>query len=132
VTEAASCGGGTGVAAKVRFVAHSSMALRFCVRPPRRVEKRVAEQARSGLSVAAFCRQRRLTESQFFTWKRRLRQAVAEPFMEVRVEEPTAGFVPAQSRAIEVRLDSGRRVFVEPGFEAGHLRAVLPALEAQV
>ena len=94
-------------------------------------EELVAEQAGSGLSVAAFCRQRRLTESQFFTWKRRLRQAAAEPFVEVRVAEPAVHFLPAQSRAIEIRLESGRRVLVEPDFDAAHLRAVVEALEAQ-
>ena len=41
--------------------------------------------------------------------------------------QPTA----AHSRAIEIRLGSGRSVFVEPGFEAAHLRAVLAVLETR-
>jgi len=91
----------------------------------------LVEHAGSGLSVLAFCQERRLTESQFYTWKRRLRHATAEPFVEVQVAEPAAHFLEGRSRAIEIRLAGGRRVFVEPGFEAEHLRAVVAALEWQ-
>ena len=91
----------------------------------------LAEQAGSGQSVAVFCREHRLTESQFYTWKRRLRQATAEPFVEVHVVEAAGHLFRRPSCAIEIRLESGRRVFVEPGFEAAHLRAVLAALEAR-
>jgi hypothetical protein len=37
----------------------------------------------------------------------------------------------AHSRAMEIRLGDGRSVFVEPGFDAGHLRALLAVLEAR-
>lgn len=90
----------------------------------------VTEQAGSGQSVAAFCRDRGLPVSQFFAWKKRLRQA-AEPFVEVQVVGAPAQPATAQSRAIEIRLADGCRIFVEPGFDAGHLRAVLAALEAR-
>jgi hypothetical protein len=92
----------------------------------------LTEQAGSGLSVAAFCRQHRLTESQFYAWKRRLRQAAVERFVEVQVVKPAADLLPGRSPAIEIRLGSGRRVFVELGFDAHHLRAVLAALEEPV
>jgi transposase-like protein len=96
-------------------------------------EELLAEQAISGLSVAAFCQEHRLTDSQFYSWKRRLRAAAAEPFVEVQVvsEEPTAQHRREQSQAIEIRLEGGRQVFVEPGFDAAHLRAVVEALEGQ-
>jgi hypothetical protein len=83
--------------------------------------------------VAAFCRDRGLPASQFFAWKKRLNQAVAGQFIEVQVVEAGAPAQPtaAPDRAIEVRLAGGRRVFVEPGFEADHLRAVLAALETR-
>jgi hypothetical protein len=89
----------------------------------------VSEQGRSGQSVAAFCRERGLCAPHFFAWKKRLRQAAAGQFVEVQIVEPPQA--PAPSRAIEIRLGSGRSVFVEPGFDAGHLRAVLAVLETR-
>jgi len=90
----------------------------------------VSEQAGSGQSVAAFCRQRGLPASQFFAWKKRLSQAATGQFVAVQVartDEP-ARLTAVHSSAIEIRL-GGRCVFVEPGFDAEHLRAVLAALE---
>jgi hypothetical protein len=84
--------------------------------------------------VAAFCRQRGLPASQFFAWKKRLRQSASATgqFVEVRIpqtEEP-AQLPTTHSQAIEIRL-GGRCVFVEPGFDSDHLRAVLAALETR-
>jgi hypothetical protein len=93
----------------------------------------VSEQKRSGQTVAAFCRERGLCAPHFFAWKKRLSQATAEQFVEVRVAEagqaarPTA----ARSRAIEIRLGSGSSVLVEPGFDADHLRTLLAVLETR-
>jgi transposase-like protein len=83
--------------------------------------------------VAAFCRQRGLAASQLFAWKKRLRQADAGRFVEVQVArtEESAQRTTSRGRAIEIRLDGGRRIFVEPGFAADHLRAVLAALETR-
>jgi hypothetical protein len=89
----------------------------------------VSEQSASGQSVAAFCRERGLPASQFFAWKKRLRQAAAQPFVELQVVGAPAQPATAAGRAIEIRLVGGRQIFVEPGFEADHLRAVLAALE---
>jgi hypothetical protein len=92
----------------------------------------VSEQAGSGQSVAAFCRQRGLPASEFFAWKKRLSQAATGQFVELRVartEEP-AQLTAAHSRAIEIRL-GGLCVFVEPGFDADHLRGVLAAVETR-
>ena len=94
-------------------------------------EALVAEQAGSGLSVAAFCRERGVPASQLFAWKRRLRPAAVESFVEVQVVGSGARRETAGNCAIEIRLESGRRVFVEPGFEAAHLRAVLAVLETR-
>jgi transposase-like protein len=41
----------------------------------------VSEQIESGKSVAAFCRERGLTVSQLFAWKKRLREAEAAKFV---------------------------------------------------
>ena len=92
----------------------------------------LSEQAGSGQSVAAFCRQRGLPASQFFAWKKRLSQTATGQFVEVQVArtEEAAQRTAARSQAIEIRL-SGRCVFVDPGFDADHLRAVLAALDAR-
>jgi transposase-like protein len=91
----------------------------------------ISEQSGSGQTIAAFCRDRGLTASQFFAWKKRLRQATGEQFVEVQVrrtpEQPSKG----NRGAIEIHLAEGRRILVEPGFDAEHLRAVVAALETR-
>jgi hypothetical protein len=91
----------------------------------------IAEQNGSGQSVAVFCRDRGLTTGQFFAWKKRLRQAAAAEFVEVQVQRTLGQPSKASRGAIEVHLAEGRRILVEPGFDAEHLRAVVAALEAR-
>jgi len=91
----------------------------------------VSEQQESGQSVAAFCRARELPRSQIYYWKRRLREAATEPFVEVQVAQPHLMEKPsARGSAIEVRLSNGRSVVVSPGFDASHLRALLAVVES--
>lgn len=45
----------------------------------------ISEQGGSGQTIAAFCRERGLTTSQFYTWRNRLRGTAAEKFLEVQV-----------------------------------------------
>src|SRR6266702_6231680 len=91
----------------------------------------VSEQIESGKRVAAFCRERGLTVSQLFAWKKRLRDAEAAKFVEVEVvtAEEAKRLAPAAGTGIEVRLRGGRSLLVEPGFDASHLRALLSVLE---
>ena len=84
----------------------------------------ISEQGGSGESVAAFCRERGLCAPQFFAWKKRLGQAQTG-FVAVEVVEGP------RSLAIEVRLNGGRSLMVEPGFDADHLRAVLAVVETR-
>jgi hypothetical protein len=71
----------------------------------------MAEWQASGLSIRAFCSQRRLTETAFHFWRRELRQRdatpasrpAASPFVPVTV-------VPAATLAVEVRCPSGHVV----------------------
>ena len=95
----------------------------------------VSEQMASGQSVAAFCKERGVTSSQLFAWKKRLREAEKAQFVEVQVRpaEPLRRDVVnrQQARAIEVRLCRGRSIVVEPGFDADHLRALLAVLEPE-
>jgi hypothetical protein len=87
----------------------------------------VSEQARSGLDVTTFCRERALCRSYFFVWKKRLCESAAAKFLEVQVAEP-APSVQGDSR-IEVRLQNGRSLVVGRGFDADHLRALLAVVE---
>jgi len=92
----------------------------------------VSEQESSGQSVSAFCRERGLCAPHMFSWKKRLRQSAAEGFVEVQVLDaigPPDSQVLA-GKAIEVRLGSHRSLFVEPGFDTSHLRALVMALES--
>src|SRR5580658_9042528 len=90
----------------------------------------VSEQIASGQTVAAFCRDRGLRDWQFYDWKKRVRGAEAAKFVAVEVAAVAKQAPAAADRAIEVRLSRGRSIVIEPGFDAGHLRALLSVLEA--
>jgi hypothetical protein len=93
----------------------------------------ITEQRGSGQTVAAFCRERSVREWQFFAWKKRLSQAETRQLVEVQVVGGRPVPLPAApGPAIEIRLEGGRRVFVEPGFDADHLRVIIAALETGV
>jgi transposase-like protein len=83
--------------------------------------------------VAAFCRYRGISASQFYDWKKRFRAGEAAKFVEVRVKESSEQRKPAPERssAITIRLNKGRSLLVEPGFDASHLHALLIVLEAE-
>ena len=94
----------------------------------------MSEQAASGQSVAAFCRARELPESQFYYWKKRLKEAATPPFVEVQLAKThrSQRYVgSAVGSTIEVRLGNGRSLLVAPGFEASHLRALLAVVECE-
>jgi hypothetical protein len=88
----------------------------------------VAEQARSGQTVTAFCAERGLCRPYFFVWKKRLSKSTATKFLEVQVAVPRPR-VPEDSR-IEIRLQNGRSVVIGRGFDAEHVRMVLTVAEA--
>jgi transposase-like protein len=91
----------------------------------------VAEQGASGQSVAAFCPERGLPTSQFYTWRKRLRSPFAEQFLEVQVARQAARPIPPKQDTIEIHLAEGRWLRVEPGFDPEHLQTVLAVLEAR-
>ena len=93
----------------------------------------VSEQSQSGQTVAAFCRDRGIRDSQFYDWKKRVREGEAAKFVEVKVKPSSERRTPAPERypAIEIRLSKGRSILVEPGFDASHLRALLTVLETE-
>jgi hypothetical protein len=83
--------------------------------------------------VAGFCRTRELHESQFYYWKKRLREVATPQFVEVQVPKPQLRRKHARSALgsmIEVRLSNGRSLMVSPEFDASHLRALLAVVES--
>lgn len=93
----------------------------------------ISEQRQSGKSIAGFCRGRGLRAWQFYEWKKRLRETEASRFLEVRVRPAAESRQPAagHDQGIEIRLNRGRSLVVEPGFDAHHLRALLAVLESE-
>lgn len=86
--------------------------------------KVISEQPASGLSIAAYCRQRGVPEASFFSWRRKLR-GVAH-FAEVKIAPESA----AEPSALELRLAKGRCVVVRAGFDGHTLRELLAVLES--
>ncbi|MGA2436044.1 MAG: hypothetical protein ABSG25_12230 [Bryobacteraceae bacterium] len=87
------------------------------------------------MSTREFCRQRKLHESQFYWWQRRLstarqaskrRKPAAAPASFALVSEE-AGTVDA---GIELVLTGGRRLRIRRGVDEQTLRAVLAAMES--
>jgi hypothetical protein len=87
----------------------------------------ISEQARSGQTVTAFCRERGLCRSYFFAWKKRLREDTAVKFLEVQLSETAPNA--ARDTRVEIRLQNGRSLVVGRGFDAEHVRALLAAVE---
>jgi hypothetical protein len=90
--------------------------------------ERVAEQARSGLSVKQYCKQQGLTECSFYAWRKRLRGSGPVRFAlvdrgAVRQERTTEG-------SLELVLATGARLRIGTGVDATTLRTVLDALRA--
>ena len=79
--------------------------------------------------MAAYCRERGLRDSQFFAWKKRLRNAEAGQFVEVSPAEEPVRSSAAGNHAIEVRFAGGQSLVVAAGFDASPLRALLSVLE---
>jgi hypothetical protein len=91
----------------------------------------LSEQLESGQSAAVFCRERGLAVWAFYAWKKRVREGEAAKFVEVAVKPACGSWRSSavEEKAIEIRLRSGMSLFVGPGFEASHLRALLRELE---
>jgi hypothetical protein len=87
-------------------------------------------QQTSGLTVAAYCQERGITQGSFYTWKRRLRS----PAKPIRLPKPA--FVEVKppslsaSGAIEIFLHGDRRLLVRRGFDRDLLIELVRALES--
>ena len=84
----------------------------------------IRQQAQSGLSVSAFCRERGVSDQSFYNWRKRFSES--EPVRFALVE---AGMPVAKDKAsIELVLTSGDRLRIGPGADAATLRTVLSVL----
>jgi hypothetical protein len=87
-------------------------------------------QQTSGLTVAAYCLERGITQGSFYTWKRRLRspaKATRLPkpaFVELK---PPSAKTPA---TIEICLRGERRLLVRRGFDRDVVIELVRALES--
>jgi hypothetical protein len=84
----------------------------------------IAAQQQSGMTVRAFCQQRRTSEYSFYHWRKRLAEQLPLKFALVE----TSRSAPAAVAAVEVMLASGERLRIAPGIEAATLRLVLHVL----
>ena len=95
----------------------------------------IREAARSGVSIREFCRRRKLHESQFYWWQRRLslrrrpgkrrNQRSTGPASFALVSDAPG----ASDAGIELVLADGRRLRIARGVDEATLRAVLAAVE---
>ena len=97
--------------------------------------KLIAEAARCGTSIREFCRQRRVTEPQFYTWRARLNGKVHGAARRRALAAGKAATFALVSDApgeldagIELVLGDGRRVRIRRGVDEATLRTVLSAV----
>lgn len=88
--------------------------------------ERIAEQARSGVSIKQFCKERGFSAWSFYSWRKRLRET--EPVRFALVDH--RGSAQAPEWNLELTLLTGERLRVGVGVDAMTLRTVLAALRA--
>ena len=88
--------------------------------------ERIAEQGRSGLSVKQFCKERRLSEYSFYTWRKRLRQK--EPVRFALVDRGAVQRESAGEVGLELVLTTGERLRIGKQVDVAMLRMVVEAL----
>jgi hypothetical protein len=103
-------------------------------------QQKILDQKASGQPIAIFCRERQLSRSKFYVWKKRLQPGKSADatapqsmrFVPVLVQDSAEANEAHDARvAIEIRLRCGHSLVVAPGFAPDHLRAVLAVLERE-
>jgi transposase-like protein len=105
----------------------------------------IREQEASGLSIAAFCRQRGVGQASFYNWRAKLRQQddpanrqaakfvpielSAMPSGQPAMDHPATTPATAACDDFEVLLGNGRSVRVPASFDPQTLRELLDVLE---
>lgn len=88
--------------------------------------ERIAEQARSGVSIKQFCKERGLSAWSFYSWRKRLRKT--EPVRFALVDH--TGSPQAPEWNLELTLLTGECLRIGEGVDAVTLRTVLETLRA--
>jgi hypothetical protein len=88
--------------------------------------ERIAAQRRSGMSVKQFCKEQRLTECSFYTWRKRLQES--GPVRFALVERSARRQERAAEAVLELVLPTGERLCIGPGVDITTLRTVLDVL----
>ena len=97
----------------------------------------IRDAARSGMSTRAFCRRRKLKESQFYWWQRRLKEKRPPVSTPRDPANGAASFAlvsdePGGADAgIELVLTSGRKLRISRGVDEATLRSVLAVVEGE-
>ena len=94
--------------------------------------RRMVRQWRSSdLSARAFCAERGLSEASFYGWRRTIiqRDAGALRFVPVHVVPEQQPLAPDKGGGLELVLPQGRRLRIEPNFDAPTLKRLLALLE---
>ena len=96
----------------------------------------IGEVARSGVSIRRFCEERKLKESQFYWWQRKLEKRQQARAFKGRKDAGQATFALVSedgdevgSAGIELVLRDGRRVRIGRGVDEETLRTVVGVLE---
>jgi transposase len=98
----------------------------------------IGDAARSGMSIREFCRQRRVKESQFYWWQRKLKELKGgrQERNKPSVQDRAASFALVSEdgmdmpAGLELVLRDGRRLRISQGVQEETLRAVLAAMES--
>jgi transposase len=89
----------------------------------------IRQHERSGDSIKAFCQSQGVSQPAYFAWRKKLalgkRTNTQPDFVAVQLAPNT----PVPASGIEIVLNGGRRVRVEPGFDQQLLSDVLRVLE---
>jgi hypothetical protein len=88
--------------------------------------ERIAEQARSGVSIKQFCKERGFSAWSFYSWRKRLR--ATEPVRFALVDHARSQQAPEWN--LELTLLTGERLRIGEGVDALTLRTVLETLRA--
>ena len=113
------------------------MSKRHDVEKARRWLAVIRDAARSGMSTRAFCRMRKLKESQFYWWQRRLKEKRPTVSTPGGPGNGAASFALVSDEAggadagIELVLSSGRKLRISRGVDEATLRSVLAVLETE-
>lgn len=88
--------------------------------------ERIAEHARTGVSIKQFCKERGVAEHVFYYWRKRLQET--EPVRFALIDRTGAAHAPEWN--LELLLVSGERLRIGASVDAATLRLVLEALRA--